>query len=248
MALAIEAATGTHIGDKKEQQDRLAVLPGSGALLAVVADGMGGLTGGAMAAEQVISTAKQLFGTWSPATEPAETLLRAIAEEAHVAIRLSRFTSEQEPHSTLVALLVQGGRAWWAHSGDSRIYLYRGATLVYRTIDHSYVEQLHREGAISAAERETHPQRNYLVSCLGAQTAPRVEAGAASDLRPGDAFLLCTDGLWAYFSEAELGAVLTALAPREAAEKLVAAARVRAKGKGDNLSLVIVKLSAGGDA
>jgi PPM family protein phosphatase len=248
MALQIEAATGTHIGDKQEQQDRLAVLPGSGAVLAVVADGMGGLAGGAMAAEQVISTARQVFGNWSPATEPGETLLRAIADEAHVAIRLARFTSEQEPHSTLVALLVHGERACWAHSGDSRMYLFRGPALAYRTTDHSYVEQLHREGSISAAERETHPQRNYLVSCLGAQTAPQVETGAASDLRPGDAFLLCTDGLWAYFTEAELGAVLAALPPREAAEKLVSAARARAKGKGDNLSLVIVKLSAGSDA
>src|SRR5581483_3481125 len=129
---------------------------------------------------------------------------------------LSRFTSAQDPHSTLAALLVHGERAWWAHSGDSRVYLYRGATLVYRTIDHSYVEQLHREGAISAAERETHPQRNYLVSCLGAREAPKVEVGSASDLRPGDAFLLCTDGVWAHLSEAEIGQVLAGLAPRQA--------------------------------
>src|SRR4051794_11996435 len=109
MALSIEAATGTHIGDKKEQQDRLAVLPSArrpGSLLSLVADGMGGLTGGAMAAEQVISTATQLFDVWAPAAEPGDALLREIAEEAHIAIRLSRFTSEQEPHSTLVALLV----------------------------------------------------------------------------------------------------------------------------------------------
>src|SRR3954469_14433739 len=142
MALQIEAATGTHIGDKKEQQDRLAVLPGmrgQGSLLALVADGMGGLTGGTMAAEQVISTARQLFDTWAPATEPGETLLRTVAEEAHVAIRLCRFTSEQEPHSTLAALLVQGERADWAHSGDSRVYHFRGDALLYRTVDHSYV-------------------------------------------------------------------------------------------------------------
>jgi len=176
MALSIAVATGAHIGDKKEQQDRLAVLSGSGAVLAVVADGMGGLAGGAMAAEQVISTARQLFGSWSAATEPGDALLHAIAQEAHVAIRLARFTSEQEPHSTVVALLIHGERAHWVHSGDSRLYIFRGATPVFRTVDHSYVEQLHREGKISAAERETHPQRNYLVSCLGAKDAPKVEA------------------------------------------------------------------------
>jgi PPM family protein phosphatase len=241
--MRIEAATGTHIGDKPEQQDRLAVETGAGTLLAVVADGMGGLTGGAMAAEQVVSTATKLFDGWLPATEPGEVLLRAIAEEAHVAIKLARFTSEQEPHSTLVALLLRGDRADWAHSGDSRLYHFRGTALLHRTVDHSYVEQLHRDGKISAAERETHPQRNLLVSCLGARNAPRVELGSSDDLRPEDAFLLCTDGLWAYFTEAELGAVLAGLPPRQAAEKLIAAARGRAKGNGDNVSLVIVKLS-----
>jgi PPM family protein phosphatase len=246
MALSIAVATGAHIGDKKEQQDRLAVLSGSGAVLAVVADGMGGLAGGAMAAEQVISTARQLFGSWSAATEPGDALLHAIAQEAHVAIRLARFTSEQEPHSTVVALLIHGERAHWVHSGDSRLYIFRGATPVFRTVDHSYVEQLHREGKISAAERETHPQRNYLVSCLGAKDAPKVEVGSASDLRPGDAFVLCTDGVWAFFTDAELGSALAALEPRQAAEKLIDAARARAKGNGDNASLVIVKLGAAG--
>jgi serine/threonine protein phosphatase PrpC len=246
MALQIEAATGTHIGDKKEQQDRLAVLPGmrgQGTLLALVADGMGGLTGGTMAAEQVISTARQLFDTWAPATEPGNALLRTIAEEAHVAVRLCRFTSEQEPHSTLAALLVQGERADWAHSGDSRVYHFRGGALLYRTVDHSYVEQLYREGRIAAGERDTHAQRNLLTSCLGARETPQLDFGAAESLRAGDSFLLCTDGLWGYFTDQELGAVLQALPARQAAEKLVATARARAKGNGDNVSLVIVKLS-----
>jgi PPM family protein phosphatase len=246
MALGIEAATGTHIGDKKEQQDRLAVLAGGSrrsTLLSVVADGMGGLAGGTMAAEQVISTARQLFDAWSPASEPGKTLLRAIAEEAHVAIRLSRFTSEQEPHSTLAALLVDGERADWAHSGDSRVYHFRGPALLYRTVDHSYVEQLYREGKIAAGERDTHAQRNLLTSCLGARETPRLDFGAAESLQAGDSFLVCSDGLWGYFTDKELGAVLDALPPRQAAEKLVAAARDRAKGNGDNLSVVIVKLS-----
>jgi PPM family protein phosphatase len=243
MAIRIEAATGTHIGDKREQQDRLTVLTDRGAVLAVVADGMGGLTGGAMAAEQVVSTATRSFDGWSPAAEAPGALLRAIAEEAHVAIRLSRFTSEQEPHSTVVALLLQGDRADWVHSGDSRLYHFRGTALLSRTVDHSYVEHLYREGKIAAAERDTHAERHFLVSCLGAREPPRVDIGSAGQLQPGDAFLLCTDGLWTYFSEAELGAVLAGLAPRQAAEKLIAAVRVRAKGSGDNASLVIVKLS-----
>jgi len=241
--MQIEAATGTHIGDKPEQQDRLAVETRAGMLLAVVADGMGGLTGGALAAEQVVSTATRLFNAHTPAGETAGAFLRAIAEEAHIAVKLARYTSEQEPHSTMVALLLHGDRADWAHSGDSRLYHFRGTALASRTVDHSYVEHLYREGKIAAAERDTHPQRNLLVSCLGARESPRLDLGAAGALQPGDAFLLCSDGLWAYFTETELGAVLAGLAPRQAAEKLVAVARSRSKGSGDNLSLVIVKLS-----
>jgi serine/threonine protein phosphatase PrpC len=246
MTIRIEAATGTHIGDKPDQQDRLAIIPSErlrGVLLAVIADGMGGLSGGAMAAEQVISTATQLFETFTPSSEPGERLLRSIVDEAHVAIKLSRFTSEQQPHSTVVALLLQGERADWVHSGDSRLYHFRGERLLSQTVDHSYVEQLYREGKIGAGERLTHRQRNLLVSCLGAKTDPRVDFGQAAPVQPGDAFLLCSDGLWAYFTEAELGKVLATLPARQAAEKLVAAARVRARGTGDNLSAIIIKIA-----
>jgi serine/threonine protein phosphatase PrpC len=245
MTIRIEAATGTHIGDKPEQQDRLVILQSARArdvLLAVVADGMGGLSGGAMAAEQVISTATQVFEAYSPASESADALLRAVADEAHVAIKLSRFTSEQQPHSTIVAMLLQGERADWVHSGDSRLYHFRGTRLLSQTVDHSWVEQLFREGKIKSEERLTHSQRNLLVSCLGAKNDPRLDFGHSDSLQPGDALLLCSDGLWAYFTEAELGKVLAALPARQAAEKLVAVARARAQGGGDNLSLVVVKI------
>ena len=245
MPFAIDAATGQHIGDKDEQQDRLAIYQSKrqrGTLLAVVADGMGGRTGGAMAAESAISTAKQLFEAHSPRGETPETLLRSLIEDAHTAIRLSRFTSEQEPHSTVVALLLQPERADWVHSGDSRLYHFRGRQFLSHTLDHSYVEQLYSEGKIRADERQTHRQRNLLVSCLGGQEAPHVAIGGTVPLQGGDTFLLCTDGLWGYFSERELGNTLAEGTPRETAEKLVAEARVRARGRGDNLSLIVIRL------
>jgi PPM family protein phosphatase len=245
MALVIEVASGQDIGDKQEQQDRLAIIYSKrrdGVLLAVVADGMSGLTGGAMAAEQAIDTAKHIFEDYSPSLTTPDRLLRSVIEEAHAAIRLARSTSDQEPHSTIVALLLQPERADWAHSGDSRLYHFRGANFLSHTVDHSYVEQLYREGRIRAEDRQRHPQRSLLVSCLGAKDAPQIGIGGAAPLQPGDTFLLCSDGLWAYFDERELRSTLAAGTPRQAAKKLAAAARVRARGFGDNLSLVIVKL------
>ena len=105
----IEAGTGQHIGDRKEQQDRVALLtaPRSpGYVMAVLADGMGGLSGGALAAEQVIRTARQAFELFSPRTDSVEKLLDTIAHDAHTIIKLTAISSEKHPHSTMVVLVI----------------------------------------------------------------------------------------------------------------------------------------------
>lgn len=245
VALSVETCVAQHIGDREEQQDRVALLPHPtrrGLALAVLADGMGGHTGGGIAAEQVIHKARQNFEAYAPACETPAQLLRGIVEEAHVVIKLTRFTSEKDPHSTACVLLFQPGRVDWVHSGDSRIYHFRGDRLMARTADHSLVNELMRQGKISEREALTHPRRNVLLGCLGAERPPTIDHGHAEPLVAGDVFLLCSDGLWAYFSDAELGGVLAAHAPRAAAELLVQRARARARGKGDNLSLAIIKL------
>jgi serine/threonine protein phosphatase PrpC len=246
MPIRIEAGTGQHIGDRAEQQDRLTIIPSKrepGVVLAVVADGMGGHTGGAMAAQQVVSTAQQIFENYSSKDESPQKLLTNIIHESHLIITLSSYTSEQEPHSTIVAMLLQKDRADWAYVGDSRLYHFRNQPLVQRTIDHSYVEQLFKEGKITAAEKETHPNKNILVHCLGGQNPPLIDFGSTDKLEPNDCFILCSDGLWAYFTDIELGAILSSCAPRVASEQLIALARERGAGHGDNVSLAIIKLS-----
>ena len=245
MAFKAETCVAHHIGDRKEQQDRVGLFAHparSGVMLAVLADGMGGLRGGAIAAEQVVIKGKQNLEAFVPAEETPERLLGSVMEEAHTVIRLSRFTSEQEPHSTAVALLIQSDRATWAHCGDSRLYHFRGQGLLAVTPDHSLVGQLLREGSNNAAEALRHPKRNLLLSCLGGEREPVITFGRCADLVAGDSFLLCSDGLWAYFSDDELAAILARHSAREAAEMLVRLARERARGGGDNISLAIVKL------
>ena len=246
MPIRIEAGTGQHIGDRSEQQDRLIIIPSKrepGVLLAVVADGMGGHTGGAMAAQQVISTAQQVFENFSTREDSPQKLLTAIVNESHTIITLSSYTSEQEPHSTVVAMLLQKDRADWAHTGDSRLYHFRGQPLINRTRDHSYVEQLFREGRISEEQMESHPNKNLLVHCLGSTTPPHIDFGSTEKLLPDDTFFLCSDGIWAYFSDIELGAILASCPPRTASEQLIELARERANGRGDNCSLAIIKLT-----
>jgi len=245
MALSVETCAAQHIGDRKEQQDRVGLLPNPkrpGFFMALLADGMGGHSGGAMAAEQVILKGQQNFEAFGPADETPQELLRSIIDEAHTVIKLTRFTSEQDPHTTACVLLFQPGRIDWAHCGDSRIYHFRGDRLVSRSSDHSYVNEMLRKGYLTPEQAENHPQKNVLLGCLGSEREPTIDYGEAVPPTAGDIFLLCSDGLWAYFSDDELGGVLTAHPPRAAAEILIQRARDRANGHGDNCSLVIIKL------
>lgn len=244
----IEAGTGQHIGDRSEQQDRTEIFAAPkapGYMMAVLADGMGGMSGGAMAAEQVIRTARQVFEQFSPLTDDVEAMLRAIAHEAHLIINLSGLSSEKQPHSTMVALvLTPERRAYWAHVGDSRLYRFDGPNLAERTVDHSYVEKLVGEGKLAREEAANHRLSNLLVNVLGTTTSElQVTTGSYQDVKPGDAFLLCSDGLWHYFEPNELGAAIAMNSPREAAEMLIRKARERAAGsQADNCSLAVVKL------
>ena len=245
MAIALDACAAQHQGDRKEQQDRVAILPHArrkGVALAVVADGMGGHTGGALAAEQVVHTAKTNLDQFLGGDESPQQMLRNSMQEAHTMIKASRFMNEKDPHSTAVMLLLQPGRVTWGHCGDSRLYNFRGKQLVRRTVDHSYVEHLVATGKITAQQALTHPNRNVLLASLGGQEDPRVSLDEVTELTAGDTFVLCSDGLWGYFDDGELATLVADNSARQACELLIDKARQRANGGGDNLSLAIIKL------
>ncbi len=245
MPIAVDACAAQHQGDRKEQQDRVAILAHArkrGVALAVVADGMGGHTGGALAAEQVVHTAKTNLDQFSAKDENSQLMLESSMREAHTMIKASRFMNEMDPHSTAVMLLLQPGRMTWGHCGDSRLYHFRGTRLVTRSVDHSYVEYLIATGKITAEQAKAHPNRNVLLASLGGQEEPKISIDGTSDLAPGDAFVLCSDGLWAYFDDAELGKLVAGNSARLACETLIDKARERGKGMGDNISVAVVKL------
>ena len=244
----ITASTGIHKGDRDYQQDQVALLSHArvnGCILGVVADGMGGRSGGRKASDQVMLTSRQLFERFDPLMDNGATLLKQIVQEAHMVIRLTAISSEQEPHSTIAAFLIMpSGECHWAHAGDSRIYHFNAGKMQRRTQDHSYVQALVDRGEITEEDANRHPKSNILLGCLGTDRDPPTGLHRVSALHPGDVFMACSDGLWHYFQENELGAVLAALPPREATEFLIDKARMRAKGGGDNLSLVVVKLES----
>jgi len=244
----LTAATGIHKGDRDYQQDQVSLLSHSrakGCVMAVLADGMGGRSGGRKASDQVMMTAKQLFERFSPATDNPVATLKQLVLEAHMVIKLTAISSEQEPHSTIAVFLINPDNSChWAHAGDSRIYHFHGDQLITRTKDHSYVQTLVDRGALTEEQAKIHPKSNILIGCLGTEDDPPIDFHAIAKLQPGDTLMACSDGLWHYFTDAELGAVLSTLSAREASEFLINKARGRAKGGGDNVSLTIVKVEA----
>lgn len=244
----LAAATGLHRGDRAYQQDQVGVLTHPrvpGTLLAIVADGMGGKSGGRKAADQVLLTAQQLFERFTPSRDDPAEALKQLVLESHLMIKLTAITAEEEPHSTLAALLISPNLGCEIiHAGDSRVYHFRGSELMSCTKDHSFVQRLVDEGQITEEDANTHPQSNLLTGCLGTHQDPPLTLHRIERLEPGDALLACSDGLWHYFTPRELGAIVHTLPPREASEMLIGKARHRARGGGDNLSLAVVRVEA----
>lgn len=247
-AYRLSAATALHRGDRLYQQDQVQILVHDrvpGCVLAVLADGMGGKSGGRKAADQVLLTARQLFERYAPSEDDPAQLLRQLVLEAHLMIKLTAIAAEEEPHSTIAAFLIGPKlRCDVAHAGDSRVYHFRGREMLGRTTDHSYVQRLMEDGQIDEAEANAHPQANLLTGCLGTQQDPPITLAQIDRLEVGDAMLACSDGLWHYFTPAEMGVIIDELPVREASQLLVDKARQRARGTGDNLSLAMVRIEA----
>ena len=241
----LTASTGIHKGDRDYQHDQVALIAHphvNGCVLGIVADGMGGLSGGRKASNQVLMTGRQLFERYDPVTDDATSMLKQLVMEAHVVIKLIAVSSEEHPHSTIAAFLINpGGDCHWAHSGDSRIYHFNAGKMVKRTMDHSLVQKMVNRGEITEEEANTHPKANILTGCAGSADDPPIETHLITQIRPGDALLACSDGVWHYFNDKELASVMSTLSARDASEFLISKARSRAHAHGDNLSLIAIK-------
>lgn len=241
-------------GSRKLNQDRIAYSYSREALLMVVADGMGGHVGGEIAAQIVVrllverfqQEARPLIG--NPHQFLEETMLRAHAALGHYANQLSMLES---PRTTCVACLIQGNHAYWAHAGDSRLYLFRDRHIIAQTRDHSKVQYMIEQGLITPQQAITHPDRNKVYSCLGGILEPMIDVSKRTRIETGDLFLLCTDGVWSVMAERELIRALCGLPLLAAAPLLMTEAERRGGTEGDNLSAVAMQWGseeAGGEA
>ncbi len=208
--MQIEYAKVSAVGDRQDNQDRAAVVVSENAALMLVFDGMGGHSDGARAAETGLKVVQDRFmATTQPIFDPQGFLYSALAAAHDEVVRVgSDVAVDFRPRATCAICLVQEGGAFWAHIGDSRIYQVRGNAVLQRSRDHSHVEVLIQEGAITEEEAQDHPMRNFVECCIGGDApVPDMSITNRIALQHGDVLLACSDGLWSGMSDRDMAQI-----------------------------------------
>jgi serine/threonine protein phosphatase PrpC len=230
------------LGDREGNEDRVGYSYGRDALLMVIADGMGGHQEGEVAAEIAVQEVTRRFqqeARLSKVRKPFDFLVSSI-QGAHRAIvaHADQHNLLECPRTTCVACVIQNGYAYWAHAGDSRLYVLRRGGLAAATQDHSKVQQMIDAGQLTAEQAARHPDRNKIFSCLGGVVPPHIDMGREIRLEVGDTVLLSTDGFWAQIPATIVAQMLAKQKVTTLLPGLLVEAQRRAQGESDNLSVV----------
>lgn len=235
-------------GGREKNEDRMGYCYTRDSGLFALADGMGGHPEGEVASQLALQTMSALF------QRDAKPMLKDPVRFLHDAIiaghhQLLRYATEKSlidtPRTTVVACVMQNGAAYWAHCGDSRLYLVRGDKLIARTRDHSYSElQETLNGVVPMGERFN---RNVLFTCLGSPGKPVVDTVGPMLLQQGDRLLLCSDGLWGSISDQTITDQLATRPIADAVPELVEMALRKAGAKSDNVTVLSVEWESSED-
>ncbi|MDN4547911.1 PP2C family serine/threonine-protein phosphatase [Pseudomonas sp. C32] len=206
----------------------------------VVADGMGGHTGGDIASQLIVTSLAEL-----PFPNDFDERLKGIRQCLHWLNRrlgqeltVTAASRDSIMGSTVVALLVEGHRAACIWAGDSRCYLWRGQRLYQLSRDHSLQQQLIDEQRMSIAQARVHPSAQALTRAVGAMEHLRLDV-LELKVHPGDMFLLCSDGLYQDLSIETLGSAMSLSTPQVVLERLFKDA-LRGAAR-DNLTAVVIR-------
>ncbi|MEU2420343.1 Stp1/IreP family PP2C-type Ser/Thr phosphatase [Streptomyces sp. NPDC007851] len=234
MSLSLRFAAGSHKGMIREGNEDSGY---AGPRLLAIADGMGGQAAGEVASSEVISTLVTLDDD-----VPGSDILTSLGHAVQRANDQLRAMVEEDPQlegmgTTLTALLWTGQRLGLVHVGDSRAYLLRDGVLTQITQDHTWVQRLVDEGRITEEEATTHPQRSLLMRALG--SGEHVEPDLSiREVRAGDRYLICSDGLSGVVSHQTLEETLASYqGPQETVQELI---QLALRGGGpDNITVII---------
>jgi protein phosphatase len=227
---------------RSENQDRMSGTQVPLGQLYIVADGMGGHQGGALAAELTVQGLQQYIGE-APAHASVEEAIQTAFTKTNDTVYRQAHAGEpttEEMGSTAVLLLISGQVARVAHVGDSRAYLYRKGRLKQLTTDHTIVQKMVQAGMLKPAEATNHPNASVLDRAIGSKPSVEVDISDPVRLNAGDAVLLCSDGLSGYVAEPEIASVLQGQATvQEIPERLVKLALQ--KGGEDNVTVQFIQ-------
>lgn len=240
----------SRIGQRKNNQDRIAYCYSRDAVLMVLADGMGGHLHGEVAAQIAVQYITEIFQRDArPRLADPFMFLSKCLGNAHSAVLDYALEHDlpDAPRTTCVACIVQDGIAYWAHAGDSRLYLIRDRQVFAQTRDHSRVQMMIDDGLITEEEALQHPSRNRVYSCLGGGLPPQVDFSRKTLLRGGDVIILCSDGFWVPLGNEVLAQSYSGANVIEVTPQLMTRAEERAGPMGDNLSVVVLSWEEGVD-
>ena len=236
----------SRVGRRRNNQDRLGHSYSRDALLMVVADGMGGHLHGEVAAQIAVQYLTEVFQRAAKPrlADPFRFLADGLTK-AHLAVQdyaIAKHLPEAEsPRTTCVACIVQDSVAYWAHVGDSRLYVLREGRILTRTRDHSTVQAMIDDGRLTEAQAASHPMRNRVYSCLGGQHEPQIEFSRKTTLQAGDVIALCSDGVWGPLDDQYFVGSLSGADVMQAAPPLLDEAERAGGAKCDNLSLIAMR-------
>ncbi len=239
----IEVASRSEVGQRSHNEDDFRHGTSGTQVYAVLSDGAGGHSNGAMASDIVVRTATLLL---QRATVFNPAVLEASIEEANEVLNAGQegFKSHQRMHATVVVLWLeaQEGLAMWGHVGDSRLYLVRQGVAQQLTVDDSVVQHMVDAGFIKPEEARHHPRKNQLLAAMGSEETPHVHlTREPQELIEGDAFLLCSDGWWDQLEPEDIErTMLQASNPSQWLDQMAALVAQRQVPNQDNYTAVAV--------
>ncbi len=228
-------------GGREENQDFCDSLVAEDANIWVLADGLGGHRGGAVASATAVQS---ILASWQSATEFTSKSVDLLIGDAQAAVINAQKAQPAlaSMRTTLVLLINSGDRVIWGHVGDSRLYHFRDCAVAFQTKDHSVPQVLADAGEIKPSEIRKHPDRNRILRAVGNPDGvkPAILDEPCS-VKTGDAFLLCSDGFWEYLTEIEMSAdQAKSSTPQEWLQRMELRLLERAEKKHDNYTALAV--------
>jgi protein phosphatase len=248
----LQIGNAQHMGRRSEQQDAFGFSDPADetaieqkGLLAVVADGMGGMEKGASASNAAIQTLLDEHDRFDGTNPLPDWCRRAVGRANRSVVEIAEESGlAGEVGTTLSAVLVQGNQLHWVNVGDSRVYLARNDELTQLTDDHIYARELQekvKEGDMSAEEAIHHPEREALTSYLGMPEMKHIDQNERPfRLQDGDRLLICSDGLYDALEDEQLQAALE-LSPQEACTALLQQVVGEAEEHQDNVTIMVLR-------